>query len=222
MNVPPQQSDTTARRFETLKVLREAIIVAVIGVVVALAANRLSPRGLSLTRNYFPKIKTAPPSVAATNSGPGEARTDPSEITAADSPVARLKSEGLQVVNLDDVKRLLRDPGFQERLIIFLDARVDEEYQAGHIPGAYQLDYYHQDKYIATVLPLIQSATNIVVYCNGGDCQDSEMTALMLRDGGVPNEKLFVYAGGIAEWGDSKEPIETGARNSGQMLRASK
>lgn len=223
MNVQTQQPETPVRRFETIKIFREAVVVAAVGVLVALAANRISPRGLKLTRDYFPPIKLVPlPAATATNPAPTHASTNETAESESDSAIARLKSKGLQVVDFDEVKKLLRDPGFQQGSIIFIDARNDEEYRAGHIPGAYQLDYYYQDKYLGTVLPLCQTATNIVVYCNGGDCEFSEMTAIMLRDGGVPNEKLFVYSGGITEWDARKQPIETGARNSGQMLPANK
>ena len=140
----------------------------------------------------------------------------PSEAELA---VARLKAKGLQVVSFEQMKKLLHDPGYAQGLIIFVDARDDDHYQAGHIPGAYQLDYYHPDKYLATVVVACQSAKQIVVYCTGGDCEDSELTAIMLRDGGVPNQKLFVYVGGITEWDASGEPEETGARNSGQMRK---
>lgn len=237
MNEQTQPSETASCRPGALKVLREAVIVSLIGALLALAANEISPRGLRLVRNYFPETTPAPvPVLAATNSAPALPVTNPALTTVAapsnsapaeltDSQideqvaaaaVARLKARGLQVVSFDEVKKLLHDPGYQDGSIIFVDARDDEHYQAGHIPGAYQLDYYHPDKYLATVLAACQKAGRIVVYCTGGDCEDSELTALLLRDGGVPNDKLFVYSGGITEWDAKKEPIETGARNSGQ------
>ena len=218
MNVQEQSQQPSTRRFLAGKVLGEAILVAVVGALVALAANRISPRGLSLARDYFPEAKAAPlPARATTNASAGSAATNEAAPSEAESAVARLKAKGLQVVDFDEVKKLLHDPGYQTGSIIFIDAR-EEEYQAGHIPGAYHLDYYHPDKYLLAVLPACQNANQIVVYCSGGDCQDSEMTALMLRDGGVPNGKLFVYSGGMTEWDEKKEPIETGERNSGQML----
>jgi rhodanese-related sulfurtransferase len=218
-----EQSQGTSRQPVVGKVLGETILVAIVGALVALAANRISPRGLSLARNYFPQVKpVSAPTAVVTNSSPAQAATNESATQSEpESPVARLKSKGLQVVGFDEVKKLLHDPGYQTGSIIFIDAR-GEEYPAGHIPGAYQLDYYHEDKYLLTALPACQNASRIVVYCSGGDCQDSEMTALMLRDGGVPNEKLFVYSGGMTEWDEKKEPIETGARNSGQMLAPNK
>lgn len=117
------------------------------------------------------------------------------------------------------MEKLLHDPGYANGSIIFVDARDDDHYQAGHIPEAYQLDYYHPDKYLATVVTASQAAKQVVVYCTGGDCEDSEMTAIMLRDGGIPNQKLFVYSGGMNEWEARQQPIETGARNSGQMRK---
>ena len=55
-------------------------------------------------------------------------------------------------------------------------------------------------------------------YCNGGDCDDSEHAAIMLRDSiGIPKEKVFVYGGGITEWATNGLPIELGPRNSGQF-----
>jgi rhodanese-related sulfurtransferase len=58
-----------------------------------------------------------------------------------------------------------------------------------------------------------------VVYCNGGECEDSEFAAIMLRDAGVPREMLFVFAGGIVEWKAAGLPVETGPRGSGQLLQ---
>ena len=56
-----------------------------------------------------------------------------------------------------------------------------------------------------------------MVYCNGGDCDDSESAAILLRNVGIPNLKLFVYVGGIKQWMANGLPVETGARNSGNL-----
>lgn len=225
MNEQTQRAETPAHRAGPAAVVLEALAIAVVGVCLALAANQISPHGLNLTRNYFPETKPVPaPVLAVTNAAPGPSaatNTTPSaENTVAsetEAATARLKSKGLQVVTLDQVKKLLHDPGYAQGLIIVVDARDDDHYQAGHIPGAYQLDYYHPDKYLTDVVPACQKAKQVVVYCTGGDCEDSDMTAIMLRDGGIPGEKLFVYGGGMNEWETTGQPEETGARNSGQM-----
>ena len=65
--------------------MQEGALVAVIGAVLAFAANGLSPRGLLLTRDYFPGTKPAPPTPAGTNvAGTASAKTNsPLELLAA-------------------------------------------------------------------------------------------------------------------------------------------
>jgi rhodanese-related sulfurtransferase len=201
------------RRSVTLAVLLEALMVVIAAVGFAFAANELSPRGLALGRNYFPSgsrsnapPRTAPspaPAATLTNTGPTEG-----EITQ------RLKDKGLQPIGREETERLFHDPRYAQERIIFVDARNKDEYADGHIPGAFQLDPYHPEKELAGVLGACQNAEQVIVYCNGGDCEDADSTALMLRDDGVQGEKLFVYGGGFTDWGDQHLPIEQGARNS--------
>lgn len=196
-------------------VVIEALGVAVVGLVIALAANALSPRGLRLSRDYFPAPTVPLVEAAVTNS------TALSLIPAvAPSPtVQRLHQRGLQLVTSNAVVELFRDPRYEQGLVIFIDARDDSHYTAGHIPGAWQFHHYRAEDYLPTVLPACLTALQIVVYCNGGECEDSEFAAIMLRDAGVPRENLFVYVGGITEWKANGLPVETGARRSGRLLQ---
>ena len=193
------------------RVLLEALLVVAVGAAVAFAANALSPRGLKLTEDYF-HGETLPVPRTGTN------RTTivASGTNSADPVVARLKEKGLQVVNAEQAAELFHSALYQEGGIIFIDARNDEHYQGGHIPGAYQFDNYHPENYMGTVFPLCQSAQKIVVYCNGGNCEDSQFAALTLRDAQIPNEKLFVFTGGITEWTNRGNAVELGERNSGK------
>jgi rhodanese-related sulfurtransferase len=180
----------------------EAVIVAFLGLDIALAANALSPRGLALSRNYFPE---------GTNQAPAE--TDAADDAAQLSE--RLRGKGLQELKRAQAEMLFHDPRDQDGRVVFVDARDEERYQAGHIPGAYELDPYHPEKELGTVLPICQAAEEVVVYCTGSDCEDSDTAAILLRDGGVPGGKLFVYGAGFTEWEEAGLPVETGARNSG-------
>jgi rhodanese-related sulfurtransferase len=200
-------------------ILLEAMVISAVGAAVALAANHFSPRGLVLTRNYFPES-----SVGAAVSKPAPAN-DSGTIAASapDLVKARVQEAGLQLANADDVLRLFRDPRREQDLVVFLDARSDDHYREGHIPGAYLLDYYRAEKYLGDILPVCQKAEKIVVYCNGGDCEDSLHTAMLLgNDAGVSKEKLCVYGGGIAEWTAEGQPVETGERNSGNLTKPAK
>ena len=203
-------------------ILFEMGFVVVAGLILALTANALSPRGLRLGQNYFPSAagSALPARVAETNSDarPPEGRNPAaSEATAT---LRRLEQRGLQLISSNEVVALFRDPRREQVLIAFIDARDDEHYQAGHIPGAWQFHHYHADTYFPVVLPVCMNAQQVVVYCTGGTCEDSEFAAVMLRDAGVPRSSLFVYAGGITEWKGNGLPVETGGRGSGQLLNS--
>jgi len=197
------------------KVLLEALVVAAVGAIVAFAANALSPRGLRLTQDYF-HGETLPVARAKTN----RTAVVATGTNAAEDPVIeRLKEKGLQVVNGEQAQELFHDPLYEQGAIIFIDARNDEHYLGGHIPGAYQFDNYHPENYMSTIFPLCQSAQKVVIYCNGGNCEDSQFAALTLRDAQVPNGKLFVYTGGISDWTNRGHAVEIGERNSGRTQK---
>jgi len=199
-------------------VLLEAVIVAAVGLVFALVANALSPHGLRLSRNYFPSGAVVPPVVQpSTNSTPG---TIPVAQDAFEATLRRLEQHGLQPLAGNGVGELFHDQRYEQGVVVFIDARDDAHYQAGHIPGAWQFDHYHPEQYLPAILPVCLNAQKIVVYCTGGDCEDSEFAAIMLREAGVPRENLFVYAGGITEWRTNAQPIETGARGSGVLAKS--
>ena len=196
----------------TLKnIISEAMLAGIAGAVLAFAANTLSPHGLKLNRNYSPGGALAK-SRASTTAVPENAEAANRQLEN------QFRSEGLQLADSNVVSRLFADPGRESGLVVFVDARDDEHYQAGHLPGAYQLDHYHPEKYLAAILPACQGAQKILVYCKGGSCEDSEQTAIFLRDAGVPPDRLFVYAGGFDEWTANHRPVETGDRNSGQVV----
>jgi rhodanese-related sulfurtransferase len=196
------QDAAGGRRSPAEKVLRETALVMAVGLVFSLAANQLSPRGLVLTRNYFPQgtgdANAAAPSSSQSSSAPG-------------------KSKELQWVDRPQAVQLFHDSHLQQGRIVFVDARDEEHYLGGHVPGAYEFDPYQPEKYFPTVMPACRAAEQIVVYCHGGDCDDSKSAALLLRDVGIPNQKLFIYSGGITDWSTNHQPVETGARNSGNL-----
>jgi rhodanese-related sulfurtransferase len=208
------QSSVSSRRAAAKNIVVEVLLVAITGAVFAFAANQISPRGLVLTRNYFP-AKNSHTTAVATNATP--VALSPAKLLAA-----QIKENGLQLVDGDQAVKLFHDPRFKQNGIVFIDARDESHYQEGHIPGACEFDPYHPDKYLGTILPICRPAEQIVVYCTGGDCDDSETAAILLRNAGVANQKLFIYGGGITEWTDNNLPVETGTRNSGSLRSTNK
>ena len=189
----------------------EAAVVLVGALLVALLANFASPRGIRLGRDYFPKVSAPLVVPALTPPAPTNA---PAETNAV---LARLRSLGLQPLSHQAVLTLFRDPKRIQELFLFVDVRGDELYQAGHIPGAYHLNYYHPEGALPSVLAACATAEKIIVYCNGGECEDSELAAVMLGQAGVPRERIYVYSGGFAEWSAEQLPQESGARLSGVL-----
>jgi len=221
MKTETAHTKTPTRKAPVKAVLLEGLFVAVLGVVISFGANAVSPRGLTLTRNYFPgAIRSPPPAAAAPK--PAPAGTTNAPLSTAELVAARLKAKDLQLVSLKEMAQLFRDPRYEQQLIVFVDGRDDQHYQAGHVPGAYLFDHYRAEKYLADVLPVCQAAERIIVYCNGGDCEDSEFAAVTLREVGVPNAKLSVYAGGFAEWATNGLPVELGARKGGNLRNEKK
>lgn len=189
---------------------------AVFGAALAFAANAISPRRLLLTRNYFPGTTSntvAAPLPPPAARGPGVSN----QVSAAQLLAEQIKAEGLHLLDRDQTVRLFHDPRFDQERVVFVDARDEEHYREGHIPGAYELDPYHPELHLATVLPVCQVADEIVVYCNGGDCEDSRFGAILLRDAGIATQKLFIYGGGMMDWATNGLPVEIGERRSGEL-----
>lgn len=211
-----------ARHFSTaLGILLEAVLVAMVACAFGFAANQLSGRGLNLGRNYFPSgtntIMAAPRIAAPIATATNSANNTNEEIPDVDQ---RLKDKGLQPISLAEVKRLFHNPGYRQGEIIFVDARNEEEYNDGHIPGAWQLNPYHPERELSDVQPRCLAARQVVVYCTGGECEDADSTALFLRDqAGVPPKKIVVYGGGYDQWSSEHLPIERGPRDSGQIFQ---
>jgi rhodanese-related sulfurtransferase len=218
-----KENGTKSRFFSRangMKILKEALMVAVVGTFIGLIANYFSPKGLGLKQNYFPTPRTdSNPGIITTNHSGAQASQPnvgtntnlPSESSAAE----RLRQNGLKMVDAAQTWQLFNDPRYAQHQVVFIDARDDKHYAEGHIPGAYQFDHYHPEKYLESIFPICQSAEQVVVYCTGGECEDSEYAAMMLRDAGLPNQKLFVYSGGITEWTAKHFPLETGAQPAG-------
>jgi rhodanese-related sulfurtransferase len=194
--------------------LIQALVLLNIGVVVALAMNaaRSGTKGyIEPTRNYVPHVngRTGNASTGTpTDNGAAHENANP-EGPSNGATVKPAEDEGpYPTVSFEEVKRVYDDPtriGFD----VFIDARDDTPYNEGHIPGALQLWPYHPEFYIDNVLDMAMGAERVIIYCNGGDCEDSYMAAEILEQYGVMKPKLHIYKGGWEVWTANDMPIET-------------
>jgi rhodanese-related sulfurtransferase len=84
---------------------------------------------------------------------------------------------------------------------LILDARRTNVFEDGHIAGAKSFPVWESD-IDARVTALVGEARDasipVVLYCSGGDCEDSHMLAVKLFGGGFNN--LLVYRDGWPDW----------------------
>jgi rhodanese-related sulfurtransferase len=187
-------SDNQASPLRVGRLGAEVFVVVVIGAIVAMAANQLKPSDarFDVTRNYFKVAKSA------------DANDDDDDL--------------YQLIDHDETMEAFQSPAYEVGQCIFIDARNDTAYAEKHIPGAYQLDHYYADRYLPNLLPACAAAERIIVYCNGGKCEDSKLATSDLIENGVVAEKIFVYVGGVVAWGKDGLPFERGERLSGDTF----
>jgi rhodanese-related sulfurtransferase len=163
----------------------EAALLAALVLVITLLANSLHPNGLDLTRNYFPK--------AIPDSNPDS--IDPGVKQSS------LPAHDFTVLSLDDMiawqpYALEADGG-----VILLDARNAKTYAVGHIPGARLCDHYHQDRYVPALLEAMNKADMVIIYCAGGECEDSiQLATDLVYHHGLSKELLAIFEGGYEQW----------------------
>ena len=114
-------------------ILFEAAVIAAVGLTLSLAANALSPRGLQLTRNYFPTDFRHP---AAPDGATNHVASAVNSGNDSDASRQRLQQHGLHLIASNEVAALFRDVRYEQGIVVIVDARDDAHYQAGHIPGA--------------------------------------------------------------------------------------
>ncbi|MCP4593473.1 MAG: rhodanese-like domain-containing protein [bacterium] len=187
------------------KTVREAIVLAMIGAGLGLAGNMVRARPLPLGEDHF-KMRTAG-SRGAGIEGAG-AETGEGQ---ADGPIA---NPGIVEISLDQAIDYFSSPdylpGTSDTRYLFIDARDDEAYEEGRISGAVQVDHYRKQEYLPDVLPIVEQVEQVIVYCNGGKCEDSILVAMDLLELGVPAERILLFKDGWEAWLGAGLDIETG------------
>ena len=198
--------------------LIEMVLLTVAATCVALAGNGIrafrSGPSISLGKNYFDKggdrIRAVAPAALETAGKlpwPIDA-AKPQALPAIGDPPQKHLNHPYQEASFDQVVSIFNDPNTAMGANLFVDARNDDAYADGHISGAIQLDHYQLPKYLENVLYRAQAAEKVIVYCNGGDCEDSIFACADLLDAGIPYDNIYLYAGGWKEWSAKNMPIE--------------
>jgi rhodanese-related sulfurtransferase len=95
---------------------------------------------------------------------------------------------------------------------LFLDARRSKDYASGHVAGARSFPVWESELVRERIEALVaegrDGAQPVVLYCSGGDCEDSHMLAQMLFGAGFEN--LLVYRDGFPDWAKRGGAVATG------------
>ena len=86
--------------------------------------------------------------------------------------------------------------------MVIIDVRTPEEYQAGHLDGAINLDYY-SGGFLGHLKSLDESSTYLV-YCRKGI--RGGMALEMMRSLGF--KKVYNILGGLALWAEEGRPVD--------------
>lgn len=106
----------------------------------------------------------------------------------------------IQEVTAEDVLNRLDEPG---RDWVLIDVREQDEFRAGHLPGARGIGRGVLEYHIADEVP--DADKEIVLYCRGGN--RSALAADSLRHMGYTNVQSMI--GGSREWTEKGYPLST-------------
>jgi len=166
---------------------------------------------LPVTATQAPVAPVAPVPTATVNRQPATP-TAPPTPTPKEDPLAKFKpheKDPYIEIPYADVK-LLHDHG-----ALFLDARRTSVYEQGHITGSRSVSVWESDvddkvaKIFNERSDPAQQALPIVIYCSGGDCEDSHMLAQKLY--GALFNNVYVYKDGFPDWQKHGGAVHTGA-----------
>ncbi len=130
-----------------------------------------------------------------------EALADPVESTDPESDVLGANISGEQAFAL-----------FVSGEADFLDARYAEDYEAGHIEGAFSVPYEEAAQRVIQLVAdgWISPSKRVVVYCIGGLCNESKFVVRALLEAGFDPAMVHIDDGGYPAWKAAGHPTQSG------------
>lgn len=84
--------------------------------------------------------------------------------------------------------------------VLWIDARIQEQFDAGHVPGALLLNEQKFDEQLFGHLDTLQANTKpVIIYCSAAKCEASRHVLERLKQT-LPVENVFVLKGGWQAW----------------------
>lgn len=173
-----------------MKTFKEAFIILIISLILGLAANAISSKGIPLVRDDSERFVI-----------------DRTKKSVDLKVRGKLNKAGFyQPVNIPvEAAKQLYDENVK-----FIDGRLPEEFQQGHIQGAINISYKDfKDKTIPEKQEILKNFGKeeiIVSYCGSDSCEISIDNAYEIAKAGYNDVKI--YLGGYKEWNQLGYPVE--------------
>ena len=159
-------------------IIKESFIILFIAVITAFSVNALSSNGIAL----FGSWNIDKGLISANQKG---MEVDPA----------------MELDSIEQVQLLFNNPE-----VLFVDVRVKELYDEGHVKGAISMPLYNFDHLMGNFMEKYLPSQLIVTYCTGRECSDSHEAAQYLKNAGFSN--VAIYIDGFPNWKEKGMPIE--------------
>jgi rhodanese-related sulfurtransferase len=187
---------------------RETVAIVAVAVVAAAASNLLAgpERKLRWIGSYAEAATAPAAKVSARRGSAPSASVTPSGGAGDGKDFPPHPDKAWVEVSGDDVAAL-----HARGSVLFLDARRSSVYRDGHIPGARSMSVWEadiDDKVRQLFSEGRDQSAPVVIYCSGGDCEDSHMLGQKLYFVGFDN--VLVYKDGFPDWQKRGFPVTKG------------
>ncbi len=194
----------------------EMVVLGVASIAVAATANTVRPKGaLSWTKAYFAPRVVPPtgPVEPVTGKVPTPPENGGKAAPSKTEPPSGKKhfEHPYQTASLDLVIDVVNSDGYLDGQFVLVDARAEDVYADGHIEGAIRCFHYELEVCFDRVVEAANGAEKVIVYCNGGNCDDSLFMCQELELKGVATEAIYLFEGGWKEWVAQEMPFVTGS-----------
>lgn len=191
---------------------KQAFIIFILALVTGLTINATSSKRVPFFTDYTEKMKPDNTD-SLTNSlkSGNDFKNDPYDTTQKSKPNTFKNNPNLTSEGYIKPQKIQKELSklLYEKNALMIDARKQEEFNAGHIKGAINIAYEEiaKDK---SKLPEKMKGLNkdgiIIVYCSGGECDMSIDLAYEIAKLGF--NAVNIYLGGYKEWEAAGLPVQ--------------
>lgn len=159
--------------------IKQIIILLAISTILGIASNLFSGNGIAFVGDW------------------------PSLISESDSIIKPPSAEegDPPFISLDEAAGK-----YQDKNVLFIDARDPEDFELAHIKGAVSIPYEYLEDDWDAMSSGIPEDRPLVIYCSGSEC---ELSLLLGREMAYQGYKsIFIFYGGWREWEHAGLPVE--------------